>query len=683
MSAIRSSFVAGMMLLANVAAAELPQADVASYRNQIAPLLSSYCLDCHSGGSPEGNFSLDKINPDLLSGDDLETWRLIAEQIRFGEMPPEDSDQLSAAERTTALNWIRGELLKTQQAGVVTDEKLLLPKFGNYVDHQALFGRRLSHVTPAPPRVWRLRPEIYSAIAPRLAERVSGLADALSTHDDPEFKDFAAPYFLDEASAQPLLANAKRIAAAQLAPTSKMNAAKRLVDGDGPPSAEVVDEAIESAFRNALGRGPTAEEKQRFAELYQRSVEIGGSESAARALLTAVLMQPEFMFRQELGEGEPDEHGRVRLSQREIAYALSYALDDSPVSGFIEAANQGELATSAQVEAIVRSRLKDDSPNYTKNPRVVQFFREYFNYPFANEVFKDAPEGGIHEPGVLIADLQLTITEILKDDQDVLAQLLTTRDYYVGVHYGRKDTADQLVLRGEKSRKYATAFSLPLDWKPSLHLQPVNFRDDERAGVLTHPAWLAAWSGNFENHPVQRGKWIREKLLGGSVPDVPIGVDARVPEVEHTSFRDRLKLATNKAECWRCHRKMDPLGLPFERYDHYGRYQRLDAGQPVVASGEIGWIEIPELQREVSGPTEMMDLLARSEHVEQVFVRHVFRYFMGRNETLGDANTLQDMHQAYREYDGSFNAVVATLLASDSFLLRQVGEPELVTTTAN
>jgi hypothetical protein len=44
---------------------------------------------------------------------------------------------------------------------------------------------------------------------------------------------------------------------------------------------------------------------------------------------------------------------------------------------------------------------------------------------------------------------------------------------------------------------------------------------------------------------------------------------------------------------------------------------------------------------------------------------------MGRNETLGDANTLQDAHQAYRKNGGSFNALVTSILTSDSFLLRQ------------
>ena len=33
------------------------------------------------------------------------------------------------------------------------------------------------------------------------------------------------------------------------------------------------------------------------------------------------------------------------------------------------------------------------------------------------------------------------------------------------------------------------------------------------------------WKENLETDPVRRGKWIREKLLAGTIPDVPITVD--------------------------------------------------------------------------------------------------------------------------------------------------------------
>ncbi|MEK6237748.1 MAG: DUF1588 domain-containing protein [Planctomycetales bacterium] len=651
---------------------ETPQPDVAGYRKTVAPLFKKLCVDCHGEEDPEAKLSLVGLDPNLLGDRDLETWRMINDQLRFREMPPQDEDQPTESERQSLLKWIRAELLKTQEPDAVSEEKLLLPQFGNYVDHHALFDARRPLVTPARPRIWRLRPSIYNAIVPRLGEKITGLSNALNSLGGAEFQDYSAPYFLDEASTQQLFANAKKVAAKMLGPNSRDRALKNLVKDEGPPDENAVQAAIEIAFRKALGRGPTAEEQERFRALYDKSLEIGGYKTAASALLTAVLMQPEFMFRQELGQGEPDEHGRARLAPRELSFALSYALSNAPLAEFIKAAGDNQLADREHVAGAVRRRLQDDSFKYEKNPRVLQFFREYFNYSFATEVFKDQPQGGEHNAGGLVADLEITIREILKKDKQVLRELLTTREYYVGVGYGRKKTEGQLIKRDHKSRKYQTAFSLPLDWKWGAHLQPVSFREDERAGVLTHPAWLAAWSGNFDNHPVQRGKWIRLRLLGGTVPDVPIGVDARVPEKEHVTFRDRLKVATQPAECWRCHRKMDPLGVVFERYDHYGRVQRLDAGQPVNAGGEISRTAFPELHRQVAGPTEMIDLLAKSERVEQVFVRHAFRYFMGRNETLGDANTLQDAQQAYRDSDGSFHELVVSLLSSDSFLLRQI-----------
>lgn len=653
---------------------DLPSPDLNGFRKQVAPLFAKFCVDCHGPDDEEGGLSLHKIDPNLIAGEDFETWRIIRAQLRHADMPPPDADQPTAAERATILKWIRAELLKTQMPGVVTDEKLLLPQFGNYVDHGALFDQRWPHVVPAKPRIWRLRPEIYNTIVPRLGERITGLANALNAFDDSEFKDFSAPYFLDEASTQQLFANAKKVARNLVGPNAKDHTLKALMQDTRPPEKEV-RAAIDTAFRKALGRGPTADERERFLRLHRDSSDIGGHQTAAVAMLTAVLLQPEFMFRQELGDGQPDEFGRVRLAQREIAYALSYALADMPLTEFVQSAERGELVTSAQIAEVVRQRLLDDSPAYEKNPRIIQFFREYFHYPFAGEVFKDAPAGGSHSPSMLVADLELTIKDILKRDQQVLSRLLTTRDYYVNVSWGRKQTAGQLVQRDAKTRTYQTAFNLPLDWKWGVHLQPVRFRNDERAGVLTHPAWLAAWSGNFENHPVQRGKWIRTHLLGGTVPDVPIGVDARVPEQDNMTFRKRLKLATANSECWRCHKKMDPLGVAFERYDHYGRFQRLDAGRPVDSTAEIARTPFPELHKRFPGPTEMMDWLAKSERVEQVFVRHVFRYIMGRNETLGDANTLQDAHRAYRENDGSFQAIVVSLLSSDSFLLRQLTRP--------
>ena len=652
------------------------KADLTSFHNSVLPLLSKYCMDCHDADTKKGSFDLESLAPNMLTDDDaLEQWRLVEEQLHFGDMPPEKKQQPSAAERSRILKWVRSELFKTQRPDHLGSAKLHLPQFGNYVDHGTLFGKRLSHVTPAPPRIWRLRPALYDGIMPRLGEKITGLANGLNLLDGPDFKDYAAPYFLDEAATAPLLSNAKKIAAALVGQNSRDKIFKELVKVDATPSPQLVEESISLAFRKTIGRGPTAEETERFQAFHAKATDTGGHITAGKALLTAVLLQPEVLYRSELGKGDPDEFGRIRLSSREIAYALSYSLDNQPIREFLDASAQADLATNKHVAELVAKRLKDDSLLQDKNPRIIQFFREYFNYPFAKEVFKDQPEDGKHDANRLVADLETNIRDVLRADEEVLRTLLTTRKYYVNANYKDEKNKGVILVQGDhKTWPYQTSFNLPHDWKWSLANQPVAFPKDERAGILTHPAWLAAWSGNFENHPVQRGKWIRTHLLGGTVPDVPIGVDARVPEKEHTSFRNRLKEATAAVDCQRCHKKMDPLGLPFERYDHYGRLQRRDAGQPVDPSGAIGRTRFPQMHGKFASPVAMIERLAASKEVEQVFVRYAFRFFMGRNETLGDANTLQDAYKAYRDGKGSFRALVASLLSSDSFLLRQTNK---------
>ena len=68
---------------------------------------------------------------------------------------------------------------------------------------------------------------------------------------------------------------------------------------------------------------------------------------------------------------------------------------------------------------------------------------------------------------------------------------------------------------------------------------------------------------------------------------------------------------------------------------------------------------------------EMMQRLGYSERARQSFIRHLFRFFMGRNEMLSDSKTLIETEQAYLNNGGIFKALVVSLLSSDSFLYRR------------
>jgi hypothetical protein len=223
--------------------------------------------------------------------------------------------------------------------------------------------------------------------------------------------------------------------------------------------------------------------------------------------------------------------------------------------------------------------------------------------------------------------------------------------------------------------------------------QPVDLPGD-RIGILMQPSWLVARSGNFENDPIRRGRWVRERLLGGLVPDLPIGVEAKVPDEPLEPLRHRFRV-TREAACWKCHQKMDDLGLPFDGFNHYGIARMSEAlldkdataknvdkeGKPLGpvkklvpanTAGAIAASGDPALDGTVKDAAEMLRKFAGSDRVRQVFIRHVFRYYMGRNETPGDAKTLQDADLAYVSSGGSFKELLVSLLSSESFLYRTV-----------
>ena len=220
---------------------------------------------------------------------------------------------------------------------------------------------------------------------------------------------------------------------------------------------------------------------------------------------------------------------------------------------------------------------------------------------------------------------------------------------------------------------------------------------EHRKGILTHPAWLMAFAKNTETDPVRRGKWVREKLLAGTVPDVPITVDAKIPEDHTNTLRSRLAKATEVEYCWKCHERMNPLGNSFEMYDDFGRFRTEESLEhpdnlvkkmpekgpvqddlrdiyktlTVISNGSLVGSGDPALDGDVKDAMDLATRLGKSAKVRQSIIRHAFRYFMGRNEFLSDSKTLMDADEAYLKSSGSFDAVIISLLTSDSFIYRK------------
>jgi len=775
------------------------EASLSEFEKTTSQFVATYCFDCHGESTQEGDLRFDTLS---YAGDDSEftdVWSAIFAQVQFGEMPPDDEAQPSAAERERFVTLIEHELMKRGQ-GVNLAEKLLLPQYGNLVDHDRLFDGSVEDAPFTPARLWRQRPEIYSGIwekqfgrQHRLSVKIGGTereGDKYTVHNGPHkglpitiryFADpkFANPFYefvhhasgftdyatitADQASLEALLTNAETMAeiltvGLQVSITTEVKskdsrhgnnhggfvgglqtnrierrgqiptAFKRVMETDGSVTVEDFSAALDIAFNLFLRRNPTPVELEHYwFNVFQKNAPLGNT-MALQACLIYVPLSPEFVYRMEMGlSNQPDEFGRRMLSSHELVYAIQHAFHNKPAFGvtpfkskevyqkasepiihealtqqqktsyskdnwLVEEMRSGRLSTRDDVERVVRRMLGERDgnlfPNHnsriesTKNPRALQFFREFFGYHKAQTVFKDV-EQFTKRPGFqqfhshsavrMMYDTDALILHILKQDKQVLEELLTTNQVFVSYWSGSND--QQQIGRAGGVEKYiqthdAQSYNLnPFDAEHPRNT-PITVAESERCGILTQPSWLVAHSGNFDNDPVRRGKWIREKLLAGTVMDVPITVDAQIPDDATKTLRERFSLVHEK-ECWRCHKKMNPLGMPFEAFNHVGRFRSTEKEKPVNTSGAISFSGADEIDGDVANVREMMERLAKTPRVRQSFLRHVFRYWMGRNELLSDSKTLIAMDKAYVESDGSFNEVLVSLLTSDSFLFRK------------
>jgi len=531
---------------------------------------------------------------------------------------------------------------------------------------------------------------------------------------------------------------------------------RKIALANGVPSDELINKAISVHFENIMHRSPEASELAKYSAFMKKNIEEAGNVEALRLAMMAIMVSPEAVYRMELGLGKKDQYGRSILSSAELAYAISLALTDGPPDvELFKAAKEGRLTSKGDVRREVIRILEDES---IQKPRILRFFHEYFGYHRAPAVFKDekrfkGKQNGSYRPKQLVTDTDTLVKYIVRNDKNVLKELLTTDKYFV-IHKGNNERAKEESDAIEKiyqhfskrdwkklprslpedDKKFIRSLNKPYFYKRHFFGHPegsaikrlmtyydkckksgitpvpvyswgykdlgplVSYNLDldkwsyavkqptqmggRRVGVLSHPSWLIAHSLNVENDPVRRGKWIQERLLGGTIPDVPITVDASIPEDPHKTLRERLGV-TEKEECWRCHKKMNPLGYTFESFDDFGVYREAEElehqkkvkgkypTKPVNAKGYLEGTGDDSLDGEVKDHVDLMHKLAASEKVRQVFVRHAFRYWMGRNEMLSDSQVLIAADKAYTENGGSFKSLIISLLTSDSFLYRK------------
>ena len=87
-----------------------------NYQDKILPLLKTNCVRCHGADKQKGDIRLDTLSTDFLNDRRAaEIWHDASDQIKLGEMPPEDEKPLSSTERQLITEWIDSSLKNALQ----------------------------------------------------------------------------------------------------------------------------------------------------------------------------------------------------------------------------------------------------------------------------------------------------------------------------------------------------------------------------------------------------------------------------------------------------------------------------------------------------------------------------------------------------------------------------------------
>ena len=347
-----------------------------------------------------------------------------------------------------------------------------------------------------------------------------------------------------------------------------------------------------------------------------------------------------------------------------------------------------------------------------------RFFRQWLDYDAAVTSFKDTPaatsryedrdridyvigylQGGSNDEADLAQHLDDTIARIVVETDsgggNVFEELMLGRQWHLPATGMGSETcttaADCSTMydacsylgdcRGTNERTRASApflFGIESGIPATQNGRWVEVPASERLGVLTHPAWLGAHGGNFEDDAsiIHRGKWLRERLFCQTVPPLSlVEVEAQlVPSAPELSARDRVTSSTSGSTCSACHSQMNSLGLPFELFNHAGFVRETDHGRAPDGSTSIDNLPIAageDLNGDYATPFALIQAIASSRQAKRGFIRHAFRYFMGRDERMEDACTLTAMESAL-DARGSFIDMIAELVASETFTRRSL-----------
>ena len=404
----------------------------------------------------------------------------------------------------------------------------------------------------------------------------------------------------------------------------------------------IIEGLVPRAFRRPLAAG----EADPLLGVFRATRMLSGATfaSSVAAVIEAVLLSPDFLYRLEFGVPDKARPGVSRPSGDEMAVRLSYLLWGSmPDEALRAAAKSGELATAQGVLAQA-TRMLDDQRSH----RVVRFF-------FDNLL----PINGLSDlerDKMLYPSYTAAIGALMQEETQ---RTLEYEIYQGGGTWPAALTSSTTFLNGPLAAFYGT------NGVQGSAFQKVAL-EQRRLGFITQAGVMAGTTHSNRTNPVVRGSFVVQRLLCMKIPlpDASIADKVKPPDpYSGKTARERYTKHSTDPVCRSCHGVMDPVGFSLENFDAVGLYRERENDVVIDASGEL-----PGGPGTFQGPVEMVRQLAALPEAQRCFATHWIE--LGFGKTLsGDDECLQaQINLAFYRAGYNVRQLLLALTQSDAFL---------------
>ena len=412
---------------------------------------------------------------------------------------------------------------------------------------------------------------------------------------------------------------------------------------------QILTNLAERAYRQP----PSNQDIDDLMKFYRMGFDNGGFEAGIRQGLTALLADPEFLYRAEHARSDAPQAVVTQIDDLELASRLSFFLWSSvPDEQLLRVAERGELHLKLTLEAEVRRMLADSrSQTLASN-----FAFQWLNMAKLSEIRPDIAlfpnlNGDIRND--FREELRRFIDTVFRENHSVLD--LLSADYTflnarLALHYGIKD------VRGS-------------------HFRRVILTDSKRFGLLGKGAILMVTSYPNRTAPVLRGAFILDRILGAPPASPPPNVGTLKENEEGKkaqSMRELMAAHRRNPSCNGCHGIMDPLGFALENFDAVGQYRTRDrfAGIAIDSSGEL-----PD-GTALHGPDDLRRaLLTKPDRFVQTLTEKLMTYALGRSLEYTDMTAVRAIARRTATEDFRFQALVMNIVNSEAFQMRRSSPP--------